>query len=289
MIRYVLSVGGARGSFQAGALWRLHVEGLTGGHYYGHSVGALNGVICAMGGWADMLEVWETIKDKDVYRHKFGAARAGWAAVTGQAMLDTEPLMELVNRQTIWRKLEAEFTTGFVDLEDGLLRRKTYLPGRPRTGIERDVYASAAIPFAFPLIDHEADGGLIEPVPLNPAIEDASDDDVIVIISCHPIGKIAPEKQSTGAFGRLSRTLEIMQHTLTQRSVEPFLLINRLAAHGDLTDPATGRVYRKFKSVIIAPQEPLPWGMLDFSGSHAGVYMGIAAAEQAIANLKALI
>jgi predicted acylesterase/phospholipase RssA len=242
-----------------------------------------------MGGEDRMWEVWHGIRNKDVYRHKFGAARAAWAAVRGEPMLDTRPLSRMIDRELSWRGLGAGFTTGFVDLETGLLNRKTYVPGQPKEALCGDVYASAAIPFVFPLYHNEADGGLIEPVPLDPAIKDASTEDVLVIISCHPIGAIQQEPQDGSPFSTLSRTLEIMQHTLTQKSVEPFLLINRLASKGELVDEATGRVYRKFKSVIIAPKEPLPWGMVDFSGSGRGLEMGIRAAQDAMDNLSYLL
>lgn len=288
VIRYVLSVGGARGSFQAGALWYLHNHGFEGGHYYGHSVGALNGVMCAMRAHNALYHTWETIEDNTVYRHRFSAARAAWAALRNRAMLDTDPLYNLIKDELADRSLFSTFTTGFVDLSTGKLKRKTYTFGSDELQLALDVYASAAIPFAFPLVNNEADGGLIEPIPLSPAIQDAGEDDIFVIISCHPLNGLDPAAGFKSPISTLPRTLDIMQHTLLKNSVEPFLLINRLAENGPLTDPETGRTYRKFKCVTIAPDRPLPWGMVDFSASKAGLRMGIEAAQSVIDQLHAL-
>jgi Mor family transcriptional regulator len=116
----------------------------------------------------------------------------------------------------------------------------------------------------------------------NPAIADSDIDDIFIIISCHPIKNIVEKQLKSKQLGYLTRTFDIMQHTLVEKSIDPFLLINRLASSvgGTLIDKETGRKYYSFKSIIIAPETPLDWGMLDFDGSRKGLDLGIKDATE---------
>ena len=79
----------------------------------------------------------------------------------------------------------------------------------------------------------------------NPAIADSDIDDIFIIISCHPIKNIVEKQLKSKQLGYLTRTFDIMQHTLVEKSINPFLLINRLASivGGTLIDKETGRKY----------------------------------------------
>jgi hypothetical protein len=64
------------------------------------------------------------------------------------------------------------------------------------------------------------------------------------------------------------------------------MLINRLANGGSLVDPKTGRIYYSFRSIIISPEKPLNWGMLDFDSSRRGLLLGIEDAKVAYNNIN---
>jgi NTE family protein len=280
MNHLVLSVGGARGSFQAGAIAALVRRGFTFDAVYGHSVGALNGAMVASGAIPELVHLWNGVRDKDVYRHKFGVARALWAAAQGKAMLDLDPLRTMIVDELCTRSLKVPFTTGKVSLETGVLSRSTHTP-EDWNGLDQAVYDSSAIPFVFPLDKRKADGGIIDPIPLSPAIEAAQEDDLIIIVSCHPLGNLPPDGPRK-PIGELVRTFEVMQHALVQKSISPFLRLNRMLPEGGLTDPKTGRTYKRFRSMVIAPKERLSWGMVDFDSAYQGIDRGYIAATSAV-------
>lgn len=69
----VLSGGGAKGAFQFGALQYIEEEWKPAHPEFeynviaGVSVGALNGVMLAMGKYQELKKLWYSIKDNDVY------------------------------------------------------------------------------------------------------------------------------------------------------------------------------------------------------------------------------
>lgn len=252
MNHLVLSVGGARGSFQAGALAVLPHKW---DHIYGGSVGALNGALLAVGGRP--MDIWAGIKDSDVYRNKFGAVRGGISIVLNRPMLDLEPLRDLMDFHLLNKVVQIPITVEVTKM-DGWLTRHTKLRGEviDPSFIDR-VYESAAIPFVFPS-DKGLDSGLQNPIPLSAAIDNASEGDLICVISCHPVEQYVskkPEKE----IDKLTFSLEVMQAALVRGSIRPFLAINRLEDTGP---------WKRFKDLTIAPTNPLPWGMLDFTNSN---------------------
>jgi predicted acylesterase/phospholipase RssA len=265
----VLSVGGARGSFQAGA---LEVAGVFDA-YYGNSVGALNGALAACHGTPAV--VWERIRNKDVYKHKFNVPRALWSLVRSKPMLDTAPLKRLIDQEIAERSLFKPFTTEYVDLVTGVKQTVTH-DHLDRQGLEEDIYHSSVIPAVFP-DEGYVDGGVVSPLPLHAAIDAAENGDEIVIISCHPVDGVNYQAVKDTPLAKLSRTFDIMQSALITEVLNPFLRINSL-----LPDEGLGDL-KKFKVTVIAPEEELPWGMLDFDSSKKGVEIGYNVAKEILA------
>lgn len=73
----VLSGGGAKGAFQAGALEVLHDEGYKFDIISGVSVGTLNGAMLATGQLSTLIKVWENLTPDQVLREQslFAIAR----------------------------------------------------------------------------------------------------------------------------------------------------------------------------------------------------------------------
>lgn len=264
MNHLVLSVGGARGSFQAGAIAALPHKW---DHIYGGSVGALNGAFLAVGG--SPIEIWKNIKDKDVYRHKFGAARAGWSIALNKPMLDLDPLRDLMTVFLLGKLVTTPITVEVTGM-DGSLNRYTKRKGeRMDAEFIEHIYESAAIPFVFPS-ENGLDSGLQNPIPLSAAIDNASENDLICVISCHPIQRYAIRKPES-EIDKLTFSLEVMQAALVRASIQPFLAINKLTDTGP---------WKRFQELVISPAQPLPWGMLDFS--HSKTTPGLIAALNAL-------
>jgi hypothetical protein len=139
--------------------------------------------------------------------------------------------------------------------KDGSLSRHTKRKGdRIDSAYIGKIYDSASIPFAFPT--HGGfDSGLQNPVPLSAAIDNAHEGDFICIISCHPVKRYKIE-EPTSEIDKLAFTLEVMQSALVRASVDPFLRLNQNEGP-----------WKHFFSQVIAPEKPLPWGMLDFTNS----------------------
>jgi NTE family protein len=206
MIGYVLSGGGARGAWEAGALrWVLHeLPRRTGVDptprvISGTSIGALNGAwIGAQGaqGSRTLSHAWQNLEVEHVYRLSARELARLPEKVLGRAgragVFDPAPLRELASSAIPWEQLHARIDRGdlaaFVcaatDVASGFC--ELFVDGRPldhehattrvrqvRVGPEHCL-ASAAIPLAFPPVEVEGrwycDGALRQNTPLSPAL-----------------------------------------------------------------------------------------------------------------------
>jgi len=266
MNHLVLSVGGARGSFQAGALSVL-LGHYSFDHIYGASVGALNGAFVAVGG--DPILIWNGILNQDVYKRKFSAINAGFSLLTNRPMLNLDPLKKLMNDELLNKEVLTSITVEVVG-RTGLLSRHTKLKGETMDGDFLDkIYSSASIPFVFPT-SFGFDSGLQNPIPLSAAIDNAEEGDFIAIVSCHPTEEYEHD-EPLSEIQKLVFTLDVMQSALVRASIHPFLKINELQNSGD---------WKKFQSLVISPDKPLSWGMLDFTKSQ--IQPGIDQAKKSL-------
>jgi NTE family protein len=134
----VLSGGGARGAYQAGAMLGLRDLGVVGTSdrppfdiLVGTSAGALNvGVLAAhadrwWSGVEDLVHLWSTLHAQQVFRtdlRSLGGLGAKWVRdlsfgglthrVAPKSLLDTEPLAELIEGAVPWAALRRNLDTG---------------------------------------------------------------------------------------------------------------------------------------------------------------------------------
>ena len=64
----VLSGGGGRGAFQAGVFEHLESIGWKPDIIVGTSIGSMNAAVYAVGGVANLQQMWESIRTKDMHR-----------------------------------------------------------------------------------------------------------------------------------------------------------------------------------------------------------------------------
>lgn len=177
---FVLSGGGAKGAFQAGALLALHEKGIKPDVIYGTSVGSLNGVGWAYLGPEKTVELWKGIKGRgDILTSNWWKILfnpPGWYSM--------KPLR---------KKLEAivkgpgscEVNACYTDLVTGTAH---YASNRklPTEAFRMFVEASSSIPtFMEPVCDRFVDGGVREIAPLKQAIIDGAEK--IYAILCNPL------------------------------------------------------------------------------------------------------
>ncbi len=262
MSHVVLSVGGARGAYQAKVLRDLSQEGQPMTSFYGSSVGALNAAMMATGQVHALVRLWSAITNEMVYNRKVNALGVARALVSNKAILDLSPLRQLIYDHLIGYRLKYDLTVEYVDYSHKLITHKMAAGNRLMGDDLNKIYHSCAIPVIFPT-EQYADGGLMQPVPLSPAIEDAKPGDTIIVISCHPFS-FYPIAKPKNNIEKAETAFEIMQSALVRSSLQPFLTINAMLKEMRLDE---WRQFKRFDDAIYAPSEPLDWGMLDFDAA----------------------
>ncbi len=273
----VLSGGGAKGAFQAGAeSYAREVKGFRWDVIAGVSVGALNASMLAMEKYAELLDLWNTASDQRIYTGRvpanlWDAVVTGFKVLIGRrALLGNAPLRRLINDNYEARRLQGkDVRVGAVSLRSGEFR--VFLPGDP--GFREAVLASTAMPVYWPpekvspAYPDMVDGGLRNISPLGDVID--SDPERIVIINCSPQ---TPDVVGPDRLDNLvkiaTRSLEIALNEIFVTDLREFQRINAMvaqaAAAGVTLRKDDGRPFVNFESYVIEPDGPLG-DTLDFS------------------------
>jgi len=186
----ILSGGGARGAFQVGVWEYLQEKGWDPDLICGTSVGAINAVAIGSGMPLEkLMHIWKTLNRQKAYRLKL--LRFFWSALCGRAfnpLMDTAPL-----RATITNALDIEALRrsprDIIITAVNMLTSRVNLFDQQAIEVEH-VMASSAMPILFPwqMIDGQPhwDGGVMVNTPLFPALEQAVDEIIVVLLS--PVG-----------------------------------------------------------------------------------------------------
>lgn len=267
----VLSGGGAKGAFQAGAeKYAREVAGYRWDVISGISVGALNGAMLAMGKYAELEEMWKTISNERVYTGK----RNWWALVRmllgAKSVHGHEPLRKLIEREISSEAIRTRLIIGAVDLISG--RYLTYDTGFPTSDFRKMLLASTSIPVLFPpvRVSHArtdmVDGAIRNLTPLGDVLR--HDPDEIVVINCNPRVPGWLDRSPEDALGIGERSLEIMTNEILVNDVDALLRINRMVkqaeAGGVVLRNGKGEPYKHYICTVIEPDRPMQY-TLDFS------------------------
>lgn len=276
----VLSGGGAKGAFQAGALKYLILEK----NYWfekvaGVSVGALNGVMVAMKMLPELIDIWMKIENEKVYTGSMNFWTVLKMALFGKkSVYSNQPLWTLIQKyvtRTNLQRIEVEFTVGMTSLVSG-----KYVIGRHTdSDFAKCVLASTVMPVVWEDVDISSDrrgmvdGGLAHITPigdvLSPEIEE------IIIINCTP-RTIDVQPDPKNAIQIAFRSLEIILHTSFVKDIDNFIQINHLveqcqSCHPPFkltvpkkNDPAQKRELRSYAYTLLEPDKSLG-ETLDFS------------------------
>jgi NTE family protein len=207
----ILTGGGAKGAYEAGAVAALAEAGLPIRLVAGTSAGALTAAMIAAGR-ADRLEAtWRSITREQIYSLRaptfFAGLLPGWLALSAlshaRSLLDPQPLRELIVASVALERIRSS-PIGLIVTATDLVRRE------PRVFDNRTVtldvlVAAAAVPGLFPAVDVDGallvDGGLTGRAPVLEALEAAPVGRVLVILS------YAPEERGAAAT-TVRRSLE---------------------------------------------------------------------------------
>ena len=218
----VLSGGGAKGAYQAGALYNLLGERSI--HYdiiTGTSVGALNGAFISMFGIGSELDaaeglkdLWFGIDDSKIYRKWCFGLLGKLPLLWKHSVYCTAPLQKLVRSRLkpgAIRTSGKKLCIGAVSLNTGERRVWTEQDDDIATG----VLASSSFPGMFEPIESDGelftDDGVRETTPVANAIEAGATR--IDVIQDFPVGV-------TGGFASRPTTLRVVERVLAAMSAE---------------------------------------------------------------------
>ncbi|HEY8391695.1 MAG TPA: patatin-like phospholipase family protein [Capillibacterium sp.] len=269
----VLSGGGSKGAFEAGAIAYLLTEEKLDFHLFtGTSVGALNAAYLGQARnhqelqelAEDLKNTWLTIKgNQDIYRG--GILGTFWRVLFRGALYNPTGLWNLINqkidrerlfhRRTVVKIMVVSFETGKLCCVDS--REPKY-----RQDFLAYVLASASMPFFFPAVpiagEHWYDGGLRDLTPLSAAIKENPDE--IIVITTFPLSPdlevILPPAKPGSALQAVLRTVDILLNEISANDLQLAQAINKAWWRYPGKRPIPIR--------IIVPTKPLPGNALDF-------------------------
>jgi len=198
----ILTGGGAKGAYEAGAVAALAEAGVPIRLVAGSSAGALSAAMIAAGR-ADRLEAtWRSLTRERIYSVRaptfFAGLLPGWLtlrALSGaSSLLDPQPLRELITASVELERIRSSAITLVVTTTD-IVRREPRVFDNHTVTVDALV-AAAAVPGLFPAVDVDGallvDGGLTGRAPVLEALEAATVGRALVVLSYAPDERAAP-------------------------------------------------------------------------------------------------
>lgn len=192
----ILSGGGAKGAYEAGAVAAFAERRLPIRIVAGTSAGALNAAM-VVAGRVDRLEaMWRVVKREQVYSLRapvfFAGLLPGWLTLLAldgaNSLLDLEPLRELIAASIDLPRIRTSPVRLLVTATD--LARREQRVFDNRTVTVDVLLAAAAVPGAFPAVDIDGtllvDGGLTGRAPVLEALGATSVERAVVVMSQAP-------------------------------------------------------------------------------------------------------
>jgi predicted acylesterase/phospholipase RssA len=189
----VLGGGGALGAYQAGVLLGLLEAGVVPDAVYGCSAGALNAAFLAsrpdVARARELAQWWQDPAAMRVLSPGWRSHARGLGAVLrarGQGLLGSGPLRRLVLANVPSHdlsELRLPLTVTTTCLDCGQARH------HDRGAVADVLVASCSLPGLFPPVllgdgHRHVDGGVLEGVPLAPALAAAGPEDVVLVLDC---------------------------------------------------------------------------------------------------------
>jgi NTE family protein len=179
-VALVLSGGGAKGAWEAGAAAALIERGVPVSLVAGSSAGALNAAMLADGRLDRLQELWRSLSHEQVYSWRNGVIFAGllpgWLTLLALdragSLFDPAPLRELIAGVLDLERIRASPRRLLVVTTD-LARRAPHLFDNATVTVDA-LMAAAAVPGAFPPVSVDGtllvDGGLTGRAPVLEAL-----------------------------------------------------------------------------------------------------------------------
>lgn len=266
----ILSGGGAKGAFQAGAeKYAREEKGYTWDIIAGVSVGALNGAMLAMEKYQRLWEIWNTISDDQVYTGGFNLWSIIKLAFGAKSFYGNEPLWQKLKTEMEPDKVQVDLRIGSVSLVTGEYVQFT----RNDPNLAKAVLASTVMPVIWTPVDINndyrsmVDGGVRNISPIGDVL-DANPDEV-VIMNCGPEDETVLASPPGDVVQIGLRTLDILLNEVFRSDMDEFQRINALVKEAEsqgvvLHNPKSGQPLKYFEVKILEPKFSLD-DTLDFS------------------------
>jgi NTE family protein len=267
----VLSGGGAKGAFQVGAeQYAREVKGYKWDIIAGVSVGALNGLMLAMGKYRRLFDLWNTMSDERVYTGGFNLGSIIKLLFGAKSFYGNEPLRKMLAQEFEPDKIQVDLRIGSVSLVTGEYRQFTAADSY----LSKAILASTVMPVIWEPVDVSpellsmVDGGVRNVSPIGDVLDE--DPDEIVIINCGSENASALAQPPADVIQIGGRTLDILLNELFVSDMNEFVRTNRLvqeaSAQQATLHSTNGKPLKCFEYKLIEPTSPLG-DTLDFSQS----------------------
>lgn len=260
----VLSGGGSKGSYQAGAL--QYILGELEVKYdalCGVSVGAINVAFLAMYKHGDekqsattLKEMWNSLDNSKIYKRHFPFGR--WHAIWKKSFFDSSPLHNLLKGGISLEKIRESgkhVNVGTVSLSSG----KYTIFDQTSDHFIDAVIASASFPGMLTPVEFLGqlwtDGGIKELSPIKKAVELGAD--IIDVIICSPQTRVKKFIENPTTVDVLKRSMDLSTDKIMANDIEKVEMYNILAQNG-----LTEKKYVQLN--IVRPDLNLIEDLLDF-------------------------
>lgn len=191
----VISGGGARGLFTIQILRRMLTDKFDFSEIKaisGVSVGSIIGAMIAQGDINLVIDLFDNIRNKDVYKGKLSLTRVAWALATGKNyILDIEPLYATLSKYISLEKALSgtPFSFGLVDMATGAYRtfysqdfstNEDYIRAIMASCSQEVIWRPQSFRTKTETIQYGADGGIVTVSPIGSAISNEIDQLIII-------------------------------------------------------------------------------------------------------------
>lgn len=260
----VLSGGGSKGSYQAGALkYILGERHISYDALCGVSVGAINVAFLAMfkpgqeiESSENLAEMWSQLDNSKIYKRWFPFGR--WHAIWKKSFYDSSPLHNLLKEGISLEKIRESgkhVNVGTVSLSSG----KYTIFDQTSDHFIDAVIASASFPGMLTPVSFLGqlwtDGGVKEISPIKKAVELGAD--IIDVIITNPVVRTKKFIENPTTVDILKRSIDLSTDKIMANDIEKVEMYNILAQN-----MLTHKKYVKLN--IIRPENNLIEDLLDF-------------------------
>lgn len=294
-VALVLSGGGAKGAFQAGALQYLDTRGFKYDLISGVSVGSLNGGMIAQNKLSQLLQLWGSISDVNVYSGTNILSEI-YSALVKKSIYSNAPLLSEIQNNFHIKDFVIPFWFGVTSLITGQYYSLDPQNFDNDVDLANAVLASTAMPVIWPpidVIDHDGkilqcvDGGLRNLTPLGDVVGFSPTH--VVIINCSN-RKLASDTTATNNIIKIAERsiLDIMCNQVFDDDLDVYLKVNELIQQAQnqnfILKKSDGSPYQYFKTLVIEPSTDLG-DSLDFSNNQYKMQLGASAAKSALTTI----